>query len=226
LLPLLSAYADGEVDEIGARAVREHLRACAPCRATMRSYRSTPATVAALTPILPASRTLLERAHELLTGLHSRLPGMGAGTGDAGLAGAAAAGGTRGAGMAALAKALAICAGTVGGAAACVATGVAPAPLGIGPQQDTGAKVERVSRQAVEEVTGAPVEYTPAPPAPEAPPTRAEPKPSTTGEERDVAEATEAGAIEYSPPPEPVTPPPAAEPSGSPSGDAAGEFGP
>ncbi|MGH7290638.1 MAG: hypothetical protein ACREJT_05470, partial [Myxococcota bacterium] len=51
------------------------------------------------------------------------------GSSDSTLGGLAAAGGTRGAGMTALAKVLAICAGTVGGAAACVATGVVPAPL-------------------------------------------------------------------------------------------------
>ncbi len=150
LAPLLSAYCDGEASDEGAAAVREHLRACTACRGTMRSYRATPAAVAALAPTLPVSRSLLERAQEFLVGLHSRLPG-GGGSADGGVSQIAAAGGTRGAGMAALAKLLAICAGTVGGAAACVATGVVPAPLGIESQHTTGAKVERVSKRAVDE---------------------------------------------------------------------------
>jgi cell division protein FtsN len=54
--------------------------------------------------------------------------GGGSGASDSTLGGIASAGGTRGAGMTALAKLLAVCAGTVGGAA-CVATGVIPAPL-------------------------------------------------------------------------------------------------
>ena len=48
--------------------------------------------------------------------------------GDASMSQVAAAGGTRGIGAAALAKALAICAGTAGGAAVCVSAGVVPAP--------------------------------------------------------------------------------------------------
>jgi len=143
---LLSTYCDGEASAEHAAIVREHLRACAGCRATMRAYRAAPAAVAALTPALPASRSLLDRVHELLYSLHARLPGAGGPT-DSSLAQAVAAGGTRGAGVAALAKALAICAGTVGGAAACVATGVAPLPLGLTPDGSQAPKVERVSRR-------------------------------------------------------------------------------
>ena len=225
LLPLLSAYCDGEADDEAEATVREHLRACASCRAAMRAYRTAPATVAALAPALPASRSLLERAQELLIGLHSRLPG-GGGAGD-GAAGVAAAGGTRGAGMAALAKALAICAGTVGGAAACVATGVAPAPLGIGAQHETGAKVERVSERAVEAVAPPAVEYEPAPPAATTPPEEQPAKQPQAPAEPEPApvEGAEAGAVEYAPPAEPAYSPPAAGSSGS-SGSAAGEFGP
>jgi RNA polymerase sigma factor (sigma-70 family) len=227
LAPLLSAYCDGEANAEGETAVREHLRACAACRATVRSYRTTPAAVAALAPALPASRSLLDRAHELLVGLHARLPGA-AGGDDAGLAQVAAAGGSRGAGMAALAKALAICAGTVGGAAACVATGVAPAPIGIHPEQPAGAKVERVSKRAIDEVESSTVEYEPAPPQPRAQP-EPEPEPQPQPEPEPTAPVTEnaeAGAVEYAPPPEPVAPPPSAEPSSDSSGSAAGEFGP
>ncbi len=62
-----------------------------------------------------------------LANLSSRLPGFGSGESVA--TQVAAAGGTRGAGMAAIAKLLTVCAGAAGGAAACVATGVLPAPV-------------------------------------------------------------------------------------------------
>ncbi len=225
LAPLLSAYADGEASDGDGAIVREHLRACAACRTTMRAYRATPAAVAALAPALPVSRSLLERAQEFLVGLHSRLPG-GGGSRETGVSQIAAAGGTRGAGMAALAKALAICAGTVGGAAACVATGVAPAPLGIEPQHATQAKIERVSQRAVEEVTAPPVVYEPAP-APEQQPQpapQAEPEPEPE-QPSPASETSEAGAIEYEVPPVPSSPPPT-ESSNQSGASAAGEFGP
>lgn len=227
LLPLLSAYCDGESRTEDEVTVREHLRACVACRAAMRSYRGTPAAVAALTPALPASRSLLERAHELLLSIHSRLAGAGGGDGG-GAAQIAAAGGSRGAGAAALAKALAICAGTVGGAAACVATGVAPLPLPQ-PHHSAAAKVQRVSKRAI---------YEAAPPAAESdpPPEESQPQPVPAAEPAPIAEplaeaeaaepvteSAEAGAVEYTPP-EPADPPPAPEPTASDS--PAGEFGP
>jgi RNA polymerase sigma factor (sigma-70 family) len=226
LLPLLSRYCDGETDADNEVVVREHLRACAACRATLRSYRTTPVKVAALAPALPLSRSLFERAHELLLGLHSRLPGGGdAGDGGA-LARVAATGGPRGAGMAALAKALAICAGTVGGAAACVATGVTPAPLGIAPDHAAGAKIERVSKRATREVAAASVEAEPAPATPVPPPPEPVPEPEPEPEPTPAPDQTaEAGAVEYAPP-EPVAPPPATETSEASAGSAAGEFGP
>ncbi len=221
----LSAFCDGEASAEEATAVREHLRACAGCRATVRAYRATPAAVAALAPALPVSRSLLERAHDLLAGLHSRLPGSG-GTTDAGMAQVAAVGGTRGAGMAALAKALAICAGTVGGAAACVATGVAPVPLDLAPQQANKVRIERISKRAIE--NSAPgVDYQPATAAPEPEPQRPpqherQPEPEPVEPAPTVAEA---GAVEYTaPPPEPVAA--SDEPSAASSGSPAGEFGP
>lgn len=227
LAPLLSAYCDSEASDEDEVAVREHLRACAACRTTMRAYRATPAAVAALAPALPVSRSLLERAQEFLVGLHSRLPGSG-GSGETGVSQIAAAGGTRGAGMAALAKALAICAGTVGGAAACVATGVAPAPLGMEPQHTTRARIERVSPRALEEATVPSVVYEPAP-APEPQPQPApQPKPAPEPEPDSPSaapETSEAGAIEYAPSAE-TAPAPAAEPARESSGGAAGEFGP
>jgi len=231
LLPLLSAYCDGEADAANEAAVREHLRACAACRATMRSYRATPATVAALAPALPAARSLLERAQELLVGLHSRLPGGG---GDAGgVAQVAAAGGSRGAGSAALAKLLAVCAGAVGGAA-CVATGVAPIPLDANATHSAEPKVERISRRAVEGAESPAPSYEPAPPPADEPQPAPQPKPARKPAPRPEPEAapeasetaaSEAGAVEYAPPPE-APPPPAESPPASGGGDPAGEFGP
>jgi RNA polymerase sigma factor (sigma-70 family) len=226
LSPLLSAYCDGEASAEGKAAVREHLRACMACRATMRSYRATPSAIAALAPALPVPRSLLERAQEFLVGLHARLPG-GGGAGDSGVAQVAAAGGTRGAGLAALAKALAVCAGTVGGAAACVATGVVPASLE--PQHTTQARIERVSERAVEEVAPPAAKYEPAAapyetqtqPSPEQ---QSQPEPEPAAPEPETAEG---GAVEYeAPPPEPASAPTPAEPSSASSGSAAGEFGP
>lgn len=227
LLPLLSPFCDGEASPEDEAAVREHLRACAACRAALRSYRATPATVAGLAPALPASRSLFERAQELALGLHSRLFGAEAAGDGGGLVQVAAAGGSRGAGMAALAKALAICAGTVGGAAACVATGVAPAPLDIHADRSAGAKVERISTQAIREIEPAGAEYEPAPPPQPEPEPEPEPQPEPESEPaaQQVTESVEAGAVEYVPP-EPVAPPPAEEPSGASTGSAAGEFGP
>lgn len=229
LLPLLSAFCDGEASAATEAAVREHLRACAACRVTMRSYRTTPAAVAALAPALPASRSLLERAQELLVGLHSRLPGGG---GDAsGVTQVAAAGGSRGAGMAALAKLLAVCAGTVGGAA-CVATGVAPIPFDVHARHSAEPKVERISRRAIDELESSGPRYEPAPPPVEPPAPKPEPESRHKAEQEPepeageaAAPATEAGAVEYAPPVE-APPPPAESSSASGGGDPAGEFGP
>jgi RNA polymerase sigma factor (sigma-70 family) len=227
---LLSAYCDGEAAPERARAVREHLRACAGCRVAMRAYRSAPATVAALAPALPASRSLLERAQELVVAAQARLPGGGSAA-EAGAAQTLAAGGTRGGGMAVLAKALTICAGTAGAGAACVAGGVAP-PLGLVP--DGGGQPAAV-RQAEASASAAPttVDYEPAPePEPPSPAPAAEPEPEPAPAPQPATEsapATEAGAVEYAPPPEPA-PTPAASSSGAgssaSSGSAAGEFGP
>jgi len=105
---LLSAFCDGEASAAQSAEVREHLRACGRCRATVRAYRSVPATVAALSP-LPIA--------------------LGAGAAkNGGLAGSAKGGGL-GAVATKLASAkqlVALCA--VAGTTACVATGVVPIP--------------------------------------------------------------------------------------------------
>ena len=218
LAPLLSAYCDGEASSEDAVVVREHLRACAACRATMRAYRATPATVAALAPALPISRSLLERGQELLLGLHSRLPGAG-GASDGAMTQVAVAGGARGAGAAALAKVLTICAGTIGGAA-CVATGVAPGPLGIQPDRTAEANVERVAPRALTEVVPSPIPSDPGAEEEPAPEPSREPEPPAPAETVEP-ESVGAGAVEYAPPPEPAPAPAAAT-----GGSAAGEFGP
>lgn len=232
LRPRLSAFCDGKLSGPEAETLREHLRACGGCRATLRAYRAAPGAAAALAPVLPASRSLLERAHDAFAGLASRLPGQGGA--DGGLAQTAAAGGTRGAGATALAKLLMVCAGAAGGTAACIATGIVPAPLDLAPRQVEAPRFERqlLDSSAVEALSAesGPV-YEPAPePQPEQPEPKA--KPPRTAAPTAAAPATEpepqpeaTSPVEYAPPPAPV-PAPAPAPSGSSSGSAAGEFGP
>src|SRR4051812_19488247 len=120
--PLISAFCDGEAGSEEVAELREHLRACAPRRATPRTYPAAPAAAAALAPALPLHRLLLQRAHDGLADLAGRFGG-GRG-GDAALSQVAGGGGAGGMGAAALAKVAAVCIGTAGGAAACVATGL------------------------------------------------------------------------------------------------------
>jgi RNA polymerase sigma factor (sigma-70 family) len=221
--PVLSAFCDGETSAEESAAIREHLRACASCRAALRAYRAAPGAAAALIPALPISRSLLERAHEAFSGLTSRLPGMG--TTDSTVAQVATAGGTRGVGMAAMAKVLAVCAGAAGGAAACVATGVAPFPADLTPNHVKSPTIERASELAIDAAGSESAGHEPAPPPPTPPPAPKEPAaPVAEAPEEAVAaapaEAT--GAVEYPEPP----PPPAATESSTSSGSAAGEFGP
>jgi len=222
LRPLLSAFCDGEAGPRDAAAVREHLRACGRCRSTMRAYRAAPRIAAALVPALPPSRSLLERAHDLVAGLGARLSGIG-GAGDSTATQIAAAGGSRGAGMAALAKLLALCAGAAGGAAACVATGVVPAP-DLEPTHTRAPAIERSLVRPAEAEASEAVQYEPAPaPAPQQ--SEAEPKEEQAPAKEPVTEAiAPAGAVEYeAPPPAPEPTSPGGESS---SGSAAGEFGP
>jgi RNA polymerase sigma factor (sigma-70 family) len=232
LRPLLSAFCDGEAGAAEVATVREHLRACAHCRSTLRAYRAAPAAAAALAPALALDRSLLDRAHEAITGLAARFAGGGAT--DSTLSQVAASGGSRGAGVAALAKLMAVCLGTVGGATACVATGVIPAPLGMGGEAPA-AKVEHRSAPLLAAEPSEPptVEYETAPPPSHPEPPRKDPKHKPVRHEPEpVVQAplvTEAapptGATEYAPPP-----PAPVESSGgsaaSAGGDPAGEFGP
>ncbi len=222
LRPLLSAFCDGETSARDAEAVREHLRACGHCRSTMRAYRAAPRIAIAFAPALPPSRSLLERAHELIAGLGSRLPGVGS-AGDSVATQIAVGGGSRGAGVVAFAKFLALCAGAAGGAA-CVAAGVLPAP-DLNPQRSIKPTVERSSARSTTVEAEETVQYEPAPsPQPE-------PKPTPTAEAQSPSaevDAAPSGAVEYEAP----APAPSPEPSGTSggesatSGSAAGEFGP
>ena len=215
LAPLLSTFADGEAGAAEVATLREHLRSCPHCRATLRAYRAAPRAAAALAPVLPLPRgSLADRLHDAYAAVATRVGG-GTGGSDSALGGLAAAGGGRGVGMTALAKVLAICAGTVGGAAACVATGVVPAPLLDPPDHHStpAAKVSHHPRRLAEEAstqTGpdyeleptAEVESEPTPQEQEAPPEEHQKKPQH--EEPPTEEATasapppsESGATEY-----------------------------
>jgi RNA polymerase sigma factor (sigma-70 family) len=224
---LLSPFCDGETGPEETAAVREHLRACAGCRATVLAYRLAPARVAVLAPALPASRSLLERVQELLLGAQARLPGLGGGA-DASVAQVATGGGARGVGVAGLAKLLAVCAGTVGGTAACVMTGVAPAPVDLARDRGEAPRIERVSERVVEVTTPAAPLVVEEPAAPDA----SARQPEATAQHDPEAQAAapveaETGAVESpGPVPAPPMPPPAAEAPTSASGSAAGEFGP
>jgi RNA polymerase sigma factor (sigma-70 family) len=229
LQPLLSAFCDGEAGPRESVEVREHLRACAQCRATMRAYRAAPRIAAGLLPVIPPSRSLLERAQDLAANLSSRLPGFG--SSELAATPLAAAGGTRGAGMAALAKLLTVCAGAAGGAAACVATGVLPAPVLV-PDPAPKPAIERptTSASAASESEEEAVDYQPAPVPAETAASKPTPKPAAEKTEANPVSAepsaAPAGAVEYeAPAPEPAASSEAASSSSS-SGSAAGEFGP
>jgi RNA polymerase sigma factor (sigma-70 family) len=199
LRPLLSAFCDGEAGAAEEETVREHLRACAGCRATMRSYRAAPRIAAALVPALPISRSLLGRLHDLLGGLGSQVPS---------------------------AKLLAVCAVTAGGVA-CVGTGVVPTPLDLAAPDQVKPTIERsVAKPPAGEPSAAAGATRPEPaPDPPAPRDKApEPAPAEAGAE---AEAPSAEAVEYEAPAPAPAPEPAPATSPEPaSGSAAGEFGP
>jgi RNA polymerase sigma factor (sigma-70 family) len=140
----LSELADGEGANGKTEALEFHLRSCAGCRAKLRAYRAIPDKVFELMPAGPMlDQSMAGRPHEWIAERagavvdkiresgYSLLSRGGGGGGDA--ASVATAGGTRGAGMAAVAKVLAICGATAAGGATCVATGVVdPGALGAG----------------------------------------------------------------------------------------------
>jgi len=228
--PLISSFCDGEAGSEEVAELREHLRTCGHCRATLRTYRAAPAAAAALAPALPLHRSLLERAHDAVSGVAARFSGGGGDT----VVQAASGSGAGGIGVAGLVKVAAVCLGTAGGAAACVAGGVVPSPLDFGAERVQLAPVER---QADPE--GTEVDYEPAPVASPEPKPKPKPKPPAVPEA--VAQPMpEPAPVEPAPAPvepapavaEPVAespPPPAPEPAPVEStepGSPAGEFGP
>ncbi len=229
LRPLLSAFCDGEAGPEEVAQVREHLRACVHCRATLRAYRAAPAAAAALAPFLPLGRSLWERAQEALAGFAGR---FGGGAGEP--VSQVAAGGGGGVGIAGAAKIAAVCFGAAG-SAACVATGIVPTPLDLSAEQRRPPRLER--RLADLPLPNAPtptVEYEPAAPEPKPKPDRDRspvaspgPEPPAESEPATVEPAPVSGdAVEYAPPPVPEPTPEPAPTAGSSSGSPAGEFGP
>jgi RNA polymerase sigma factor (sigma-70 family) len=228
--PLLSAFCDGEASKAEAASVREHLRACAACRVTLRAYRAAPGAALSLAPALAFGRSLLERTREAVAELAGRL---GGGVGPDSALSQAATGGAGGAGLLGMAKAAAVCAAGAGGAAACVATGVVPVPLELGHDRVKAPALERridPTLTAAWQNRGVPYQPAPAP-------TSAEPKDAPQAREDveagapspDLQEASAPGVVEYAPPPEPPSasePPSESDTTGTADGDPAGEFGP
>lgn len=224
LRPLLSSFCDGEADAAEVAQLREHLRACGHCRATLRAYRLAPKAAAAFAPFLPLHRSLWERAQEAFSALANRASGGGE------AATQVAAGGGASGGAAAFVKVAAVCIGTAGGAAACVAGGLVPAPLGLGDDQQRPS-IERnlADTPAASSEPTPEVDYEPAKPEPQPTP---DPKPKRHPDVRQPVEtepaASEPGPVESAP----VESAPVAEPVAEPApvesggGSPAGEFGP
>jgi RNA polymerase sigma factor (sigma-70 family) len=220
--PLLSAFCDGEAKGEGLAELREHLRACARCRATLRTYRAAPAAAVVLLPSLPP-RSLWERVQDAYADLFGRLGGGGETV-------ARAATGSGAGGVAAVAKIAAVCVAAAGGAAACLAGGLVPAPLDLGPERERP-RIERHPSEIPAPETPEPqIENAPAPTAKPKPQPSPDPSPPAPTEVEPVAAepapAESGDATEYVPPPAPE---PVAEPapvSSSGTGSPAGEFGP
>lgn len=230
--PLLSAFCDGEAAPQDAALVREHLRACVSCRATLRAYRAAPHAAAALAPALPFGRSLLERLHDAVGDLAARVGNRGGGA-DATLSQVATGGGAGGAGLVGMAKAAALCAG---GAAACVGAGIVPSPLEPGREQagvpalerrfDPAPQAAQSDGEAATEARSAPSRE-PKPKETEADPGRGRSK----GSEAPLVsepEPTSGETAEFlpEPEPEPISAPSSESASSASAGSPAGEFGP
>ena len=246
---MLSAFCDGEVSATEAATVREHLHACPHCRAKLRAFRAAPRAAAALLPVLPVSRSLLDRANEFLLGLQLRASGR-TGASDSAISQIAASGGTRGSGLAMMAKIVTACVGTAGGAAACVAGGVVPSPADIfdgdrkpaherivQAEQDPAPALAPPNPELVEPpppppVAEQPSQPIPAPPAPKpesAPQPQPEPEPEPEPEPAppESVEFTPESTFTAGPSAAPASSAPAPAPSsGSGSSSGASEFGP
>jgi DNA-binding CsgD family transcriptional regulator len=204
LHPLISAFCDGEAGPKDATIVREHLRACTHCRATMRTYRTAPRLASALVPVLPLRASLLSRARELISGLGTKV---------------------------AAAKQLALCAGVAGSAAACMATGVLPSALPFDQDRAPAPPTVRTVSRAPSVPPAAAQSRRATRHA--APKRKRHPAPERAGASSVEAEAAESVEYEPTAeaPLEAVAPEPVAAPAPAPetsasSGSAAGEFGP
>jgi hypothetical protein len=132
-------------------------------------------------------------------------------------------------GTAALAKVLAICAGTAGGAAVCVTAGVVPAPLGLAPDRAVRPHVQHVAepfrREASAEVVTPVAKPVTEPVTQEPQPEPVEEQPPPVMESSvEVAETAPTESATSSPEPEPTSS--AAVQQAASTGTAAGEFGP
>ena len=165
LEPLISACCDGELDRFQLEQVENHLAACGSCRATLRAYRAAPKAAAALLPAAPVAHSFWDRLQEAAVSLHLRFQGLGRDP-EQSLGAIAATGGTRGAGAAALAKLATVCLGTAGGAAACVAVGVLPAP-DLSARPDKPPSIERPAEPPPSAAVPVPGPVEPAPANPE-----------------------------------------------------------
>ncbi len=201
LRPLLSAFCDGEASGAEQRTVREHLRACASCRATMRAYRAAPLEALALAPataLLPW-RSLLDRLHEAVSSLGAK------------------------------ASALKLAAaGTVTAGGAAIVVGVVPAPVDLGGGGERPAVVREAARPPAPPVAADAQAPQRSPRRPRRDRRRVAKQPESAPQAVAAPEPVEyeAPPAEAPPPaPEPQAPAPAPEPSAS-AGSAAGEFGP
>lgn len=220
--PLLSAFCDGEAKPAQVAELREHLRACARCRATLRAYRAAPGAAAALAPALPLHSGLWERARDAVGDLVRR---FGAGESGGGAPQLAAGGGL--AGTATAAKIAVVCIGAAGGAA-CIAGGVVPNRTGSADERDRPALERRLSELPAPASAQPQAEPEAAPKPEPRHESKTAPDPAPASEEEPaLAEPApvESEAAEYVPP----APEPAAEPApvvSSGGGNPAGEFGP
>jgi RNA polymerase sigma factor (sigma-70 family) len=222
LQPLLSSFCDGVASPEEVAELREHLRACVHCRATLRAYRLAPKAAAALAP-LPLHPSLWERAQEALSGLANRVSGGGEPVSQVATGGA-------GGGAVAFVKIAAVCIGTAAGAAACVAGGLVPATY-LGGEEPTRPRLERQLVDVPAATQTPKVEYEPADPEPKP---VSDPKPQRDSSRQQQPVETEpapsepapvsTAPVESAPLPEPAAEPAAVESSGG--GSPAGEFGP
>ncbi|HEY3434976.1 MAG TPA: zf-HC2 domain-containing protein [Solirubrobacterales bacterium] len=223
LQPLLSSFCDGEASAQEVAELREHLRACGHCRATLRAYRLAPAAAAALAPF-PLHPSLWERAQEALSNLAGRLSGGGEPVSQVATGGA-------GGGAVAMVKIAAVCIGTAGGAAACIAGGLVPAP-DLSGEEPARPQLERRLVEVPTPTRTPVVEYEPAEPEPQP---ASDPKPKRDSSRRQQPVETEPAPSEPAPvsaAPAPVESAPLPEPAAEPApvesggGNPAGEFGP